>query len=365
VEKHDIYSEEFLININFQIQHKECILLKKMRILYSIYHTGLLLGEAQLLAKLGHEVFVAASCDDVTNFISLPDYKSSYFSSRKTLIDIHNKSISKKPELYNRANEYNIDMIIVSLDYYTNIQNFENSFTGVVMVRFFGREQPYNYDFMYPSLNMAKNKYIIACAYNEVIEHEHVQNRSKLKLLSLPLKFSISSDTWIGRNGPEEKIMFVCSDIKNPYYWNIYCSFIKNFGDLPYSIFGQQYANIENIPNLVSNLTEDEYYGEMVKYKVMFYHSTEPRHLHFHPIEAIKIGMPVIYMKNSLLGKYAPENVSACLTVEEAKEKVKRVLNNDYELIDNIISQNKRILEYFSEEQYARQFSLIEEGLKS
>ncbi len=41
----------------------------------------------------------------------------------------------------------------------------------------------------------------------------------------------------------------------------------------------------------------------------MFYHSQSPRHIHYHPFEAIKIGMPLVFMGGGMLDRMGGTNL--------------------------------------------------------
>jgi hypothetical protein len=90
----------------------------------------------------------------------------------------------------------------------------------------------------------------------------------------------------------------------------------------------------------------------------MFYHSTEPRHLHYHPIEAIYAGMPLIYMKPSLLYSFSqPDTVAACDTFPEAREKILSILDGNTAFINRVRKENQYILEAFSTSHYIQHWN--------
>ncbi|HGT9206800.1 TPA: hypothetical protein ACM4J4_004970, partial [Escherichia coli] len=74
----------------------------------------------------------------------------------------------------------------------------------------------------------------------------------------------------------------------------------------------------------------DTHNNNMNKSRVMFYHSQEPNHIHYHPFEAIKNGMPLIFMANGMLDKLGGINLPGrCKTINEAKNKIKRLMDGD------------------------------------
>ncbi|MFQ3594059.1 MAG: hypothetical protein SNJ82_12840, partial [Gemmataceae bacterium] len=82
--------------------------------------------------------------------------------------------------------------------------------------------------------------------------------------------------------------------------------------------------------------------------QVMYYHSREPRHIHYHPLEAIVHGMPVIYMRGGLMEAFdTGSQAGACHTHEEARQKIQRVLAGDQAFIREVQTSQQTILETF------------------
>ena len=66
-----------------------------------------------------------------------------------------------------------------------------------------------------------------------------------------------------------------------------------------------------------NNLDDDEYYRGIATCKCLFYHSIEERHLHYHPLEAIVIGIPIIFFEQSLLSSYLANSEGRCKNIDE------------------------------------------------
>ena len=146
------------------------------------------------------------------------------------------------------------------------------------------------------------------------------------------------------------KIVFVCSKIEVcSYYTDIYNKFIKEFvPQYKYILLGKNNEKI-NDENKFNNLPDEQYYKKISEHKVMYYHSQEPNHLHYHPLEAIIIGIPVIFYENSLLTSYLPNSPGKCKDINEVYLKLNTIFNNDIEFINNIIhEQNKCIDKLFA-----------------
>ena len=80
----------------------------------------------------------------------------------------------------------------------------------------------------------------------------------------------------------------------------------------------------------------------MSECKLMYYHSTEPRHLHYHPIEALIIGLPVLFHKESLLNSFLMNSPGKCNDINEVHAKIDRILNNDVAFINKIKKEQQK-----------------------
>jgi glycosyltransferase involved in cell wall biosynthesis len=150
----------------------------------------------------------------------------------------------------------------------------------------------------------------------------------------------------------------VCPSIKTAplYYGAIYKQFKTDFGEFPHIISGSQPIPVPD-PNVTGFVTEDRMLRFYRELQVMYYHSREPRHIHYHPLEAIVHGMPVVYMRGGLMESFDKGNqAGACDTVAEARLKVKKVLRGDQEFIRAIQSSQNTIVETFRPENVRKQW---------
>jgi len=80
--------------------------------------------------------------------------------------------------------------------------------------------------------------------------------------------------------------------------------------------------------------------------RVMFYHGTEPNHVHYHPFEAIRAGMPLVFMGGGMLDRFGGKTLPGrCKTLREARSKIDRILHGDEGLIAAIRDTQGRLLE--------------------
>lgn len=234
------------------------------------------------------------------------------------------------------------------------VNNVLESFSGKVFLRAFGRDGSNNYA-TFPSLSKKtitriqdQNNVWFAQAYDNLTEVEPFW----IRRISVHLPIGVGENPSFQKNswsGKENRILFICSRIRtSPYYTSIYDTFIKDFGNFPHTIAGHQLIPV-NEANVIENLPDEDYYELFKQCKVMFYHSREERHLHYHPLEAIVIGMPVIYMSGGMLDHLAGEKLpNSCETIQEAKEKIKRVLDGDEEFISLLQQSQQKIFNSLS-----------------
>jgi hypothetical protein len=224
------------------------------------------------------------------------------------------------------------------------IKQLIESFTGKIFYRCFGREstcryndrvlydKKINYIFSYPEI------YSFECSHPDNL---FTSDNSHIVPLGLSNKFIMK---YISSYNPiNNKICFICSKINlNPYYTDIYNTFLNNFKSYDYLLLGKD--NKINDKKSLCELDDANFYKNMSQCKLLYYHSKEPRHLHYHPFEAIIIGMPVIFHNESLLSSYLPNSPGNCKTLDEIKNKINKIINNDIIFINQIITEQNKII---------------------
>ena len=161
--------------------------------------------------------------------------------------------------------------------------------------------------------------------------------------------YQISILKILSGGGDSNQILFVCPRINSSeYYNNIYKKFKQSFGSMPHVIPGAQPVKVKNDPSVIGFINTEKYIELFRTSKVMFYLSNEERHLHYHPIEAVKYGLPVVFMAGGMLEYLAKKEIpGCCYSVEEAQEKISRIFDGDKKLIQEITSSQKILLKEF------------------
>lgn len=150
-------------------------------------------------------------------------------------------------------------------------------------------------------------------------------------------------DEW---EGQDKRILFVCPDLGfNEYYQKVYADFRRHFGDLPYVVGGGQPIKVDD-PHVLGYLSAESYARNMRDLRVMYYHSQEPRHIHYHPFEAVRAGMPLIFLAGGMLDSLGGKDLPGrCESEAVARKKIERILSGDQKLIEDVRQSQIKVLE--------------------
>lgn len=314
-----------------------------------------------MIRSLGLEVYTSKLLPHSNEFLSASiDYSDDFYStlpeSVLTCLNTHNfYEDSFTPEVTNYLNTY--CEVVIAGAFPKLLTELVRHYKGRILIRVFGREAPYNYSDYFKTLDGGKlwsrlteisHRFWLAASYVTIpeIEDSLLKARSIILPLGIPKRHIPDKFFW---QGSIKKVLFVCPRIASHafYYGNIYEEFKENLGDFPYLVAGHQPKKV-NDPNVMEFASDDIYRAWFKDLALMFYHSREPRHLHYHPLEAIASGMPVIYMRGGLMEMFGgQEQPGACEDYHEAREKISRILNGDDEFIKAIQQSQLEILKPF------------------
>ncbi len=349
------------------------------RILYLINHVTLLESECVLLENLGFELFLSKEHKDI-HFSSMTyKFDKTLTISKEDLAKLNRTNFYTDeitPELSKIINK-NFDMIIVPNLYPLAFKMAEID-QNLFMIRAFGYEGDKTYESMTiqspefsgirklfkPKILRYYNKmtkclyqmgkrFYLGVSYEKIIDNEtpFFKKHSVYLPIGIPQAIWQKQNMW---NGKEKRVAFVCSLIDNPYYEKVYKTFKQNFSDISHIILGKQSGKYKD-KQVTGYLPREEYDKYLIDNAVLFYHSQEKRHLHYHPLEAIIMGVPVIYMDGGELEDLGgTEQPGLCHSFEEAREKIKRILSDDYEFIQEIKTRQTQILHNFKDD-YVKQ----------
>jgi hypothetical protein len=231
----------------------------------------------------------------------------------------------------------------------------------IARLRLPGRDRPEFRNVVTAEMLRVRDRLHLSAAYEQIIDHERpfLRARAVFMPLALPERLLAAADTW---TGGEDRVLFICPNIDQiDYYRRIYLRFREELGGFPYWIAGRQDLDGVDVPlttqddgilGYVPRARLDELMRRCV---CLFYHSQEPRHLHYHPLEAIVAGQPLVFMAGGLLEALGgADQPGLCRTYAEARDKIARLRGGDRALRDAIRTRQRGILAAFDHDRCVR-----------
>jgi glycosyltransferase involved in cell wall biosynthesis len=333
----------------------------KRRVLWLINHSTLRAFEVPLLISLGLEVYTSKL---------YPRHQTSFRSSSADFSFDRSLTIPGDDLARLNAHDFYQQPLFPSVRSIVNrhfdaaicgffpgmLREFADRFDGLLLLRAFGLADNESYAAILRRMHMANlldrfarmgSRFRFAQCYHTIQDAEpDVLRRAAIDLpLGLPEETLGHRDSWTGQR---KALLFFCPGINvaPKYYGAIYRDFKRAFGALPHIIAGEQRVPVDDAA-VRGFRPRDEVVGWFRECAAMFYHSIERRHLHYHPLEAIVYGMPLVFMRQGYLGLLDPTQPGACDTLDEARHKVERILAGDRALIDAIRTRQARLLDSF------------------
>ena len=329
------------------------------RVMWILNHTAARKFELPMLQKLGYEIFAPKSYPNNPGFrsASVDGKWDQTLSIPKADLDLLNSADwyrGASNEAWRIANKYFDLLFCIVFDARSTEKTCRN-FDGDILWRAYGLARDtgtYSHVVNLPEYSRAHYAFKQRGArfwFGEAYPHLHEveDNWIKKRAVYLPLGMAGASEPanqpWAGG---DRRILFVCPDIGSNYvYAEIYQEFKKHLGDLPYAIGGTQSVKLHD-PNILGYLPLEKHIENMAKMQCMFYHSREPRHIHYHPFEAIKVGMPLVFMSDGMLDRMGGIKLPGrAKTWREAKAKLERILDGDTQFIQEITASQSVLLE--------------------
>ncbi|GEO14616.1 hypothetical protein MAE02_23120 [Microvirga aerophila] len=264
----------------------------------------------------------------------------------------------------------NFDVLIAGFSYYTLVlSEAAKKFNGLICARAFGREYPRTYaDFdqygMMPGvlaeLDRLGSRFVFAQGYENLAEIEPEALQRHAQTVGIPLPKQIFHYEGIWKGGGENAIFLCPSITTSAFYQEIYKGIKESFSYLPHIIFGKQSGNV-NDPCVLPYLSDSELVELYENAPVFVYPHTEPRHVHYSPLEAMVVGTPVLYLKDALIDRLSgnADVPGRCDGVEEMQEKAMRLVRGDKLLAERIRSNQSRVIDRFSIDRAKKQWLSI------
>jgi len=337
------------------------------RIMWLINHTTLRAFELPQLKRLGiTEIFTPKNFPyDEGNLSASVTYefdKTLNLSEAEIQLlneqEWYKEASSEAWEIVNR----HFDTIFLAF-FPTQLESILRNFKGTIVLRAFGLAGEETYSNLIRQLggvSLQKRvmdagvRFWFGMGYSQLADKEERFIAEHAVYLPVGLKNIDISNKW---QGNDNHILFVCPRIAtSPYFRNIYEKFKKNFDGMPYRIGGAQAIPVGD-PNVLGFLSTDAYHNIMQQSRVMFYHSQEePNNIHYHPFEAIRVGMPLVFMAGGMLDTMGGSDLPGrCKNVAGARRKIQRLIKGDKKLLKSIKESQAVLLKQMNPE-YCAEF---------
>lgn len=335
---------------------------KPRRVMWLLNHTSARKFEIPMLKKLGFtEIFLPKIVSD-----PLFHRSASIDSSEDANLSIppDDLAILNAVDWYDNPTQ---DAVEIANKYFDvaffigtgpTVRALTHYFKGILIYRAYGLSREYSYAELINAITNelgckwirdVGNRFFLGQVFNEIkdVEPDFLKKRAIFLPIGVPHKTFTTK--W---EGDIKSIFFVCPDVVfNKYYLDILEQFKKDFSDFHYTIGGSQLIMPYDTSNILGFVTNERHAQNMRSMRVMFYHSDEPRHIHYHPLEAIQAGMPLIFMGGGVLDRWGGKSLPGrCTTIKEARQKIKRILNDDWAFINEVVESQTVILDAISHE---------------
>jgi glycosyltransferase involved in cell wall biosynthesis len=331
---------------------------KNKRILWLINHQTLMEFEPALLENLGYEVYIPKLFPQSAEFRSaaVTDEFDSHLTIPAEALELLNNfnfyTTRMPPKIRHIVNTYFRIAFVIPIP--IQLEQVFQHFEGHIILHAFGLVHTSSYDRVLTiffgegvreTIARLGSRFHFGIAYQNIAEAEpdYLRSREMFLPIGVPPRFFSHGDVW---KGDDKRLFFICPAIKeNPYYANVYREFKKDFNDIPHVIGGWQSKEI-NDPAIIGGVDRVKFDDLLCNLRVMYYHSHEPHHVHYHPLEAMAMGMPVVFMQEGMLGQIDKNGnqPGACKTISEARKKIRRILDGDNKFAHEIRSAQKRLL---------------------
>lgn len=332
--------------------------MEKKRALWLMNHRTLRAFEVPMLIDMGYEVYCPKMFPyDEGNMSASVDYQ--YDETLTIPAEVLNEL--NKVDFYKEVPCHILDLMNKYFDialfgfFPEQLKMLVEGFKGILVMQPFGLsndmtytaviEQTLGISFIEKMQNLGE-RFFFGQSYENIAEIECRFFQTRSMYLPLGLKDAYVNDNWVGG---DNRILFVCPRINtSPYFNNIYSTFKKDFKGFDYVIGGAQPIEVTSDSKVAGFIPNEQYTYNMTHLSVMYYHSREKRHLHYHPLEAVKNGMPLIYMNGGLLEEIAGKKlIGSCDTIKEARRKISRIMSGDKSFIKKVKQEQEVLLKPF------------------
>ncbi len=323
------------------------------RVFYCINHTTLLKNDVLILRKLGFEVYVPKSLpsDEGAKISASVDlsYDSATTLKRNILDQLNSVNFYDSTANARILNliEGNFSFVITAA-YHVPVLSFLRAKIPVY-IRVFGREMNLTYGEYLPKNVISRKDCKILSAYEHLYEVEKMDLARRF--IFAPITCEPQPPYRI-RSVTEKAVLYQRSRL------HIHKEFITSANSVaetfaasavPVHFYGTETHLIPEFRGKnLGRLTDEEVKLVFSSYVAMYYDSVDERHLHYHPLEAMHAGMPVVFLQKGMLGRIFKDSYGMANDVPHAIEIIRRLVNGDEDLSERIVAQQSLfVTQYF------------------
>jgi hypothetical protein len=333
-----------------------------MRIFWLLNHKTLVDFEVPVLVKSGWEVLTPKKypAERFRSSSVSYDYDQSLTIPNHVLEKLNNFNFYEEewsPLVTYYLNKY-FD-VIFTFPHYKILPNSLKRFMGVVVLRLFGQDNYENYyqflQQMYgfsiiDQIEARKDKLITGFGYLQSLENESdLLTKNAVYLpIGVPSTFYKFKNSHKGGTG---KVLLVCPNrITGPYSVEQF----KRFSETTLGI-GRIIVDSEDEANgdseVVFNPNRDDLLSLYIASDCFYTPTTAKSHTLYSPIEALIVGLPLVFHSNSLLGNMFPKNtIGAVASKDEARHLIKAITDGESSLVEDIKKSQQGLGELFHED---------------
>jgi glycosyltransferase involved in cell wall biosynthesis len=312
------------------------------RVMWLLNHSAARKFEVAMLKKLGFsEIFLPKSFPQDVSFRSA---SVDHSEDGNLSIPAHDLAILNAADWYRGpsrdtwevANKH-FDVLFFIMYDPSFIRGVAKHFRGAAILRGYGLESGNSYTQLIKLDGLRALdglQFWFGAAYPNLAATEAPWFRKREVYLPVGLHDCQVHDDWSGKDCT---VFVVCPDIAaNPYYTRAYRTLREQLEGFHYAVGGAQ-SLASNDPNVLGWVSDEQHRRNMREFRVMYYNSTEPNHVHYHPFEAIRVGMPLVFLGGGMLDRMGGTDLPGrCENANEARAKLRRILGGERRLIDDI-----------------------------
>jgi len=201
----------------------------------------------------------------------------------------------------------------------------------------------------------------ILSTLQEPEDEQFVRNAQPLRAFVTPSR--LGGERWSAA-ASEPYVVDTIPRLHTDFYLGNYRRFIADHGELPLKILGgnEPRGGVLDDARIVGRLPAAEYYAAAARARLSIYHGRVRDHLHYHPLEFMTLGVPVLFhcdtalaAEAELIGKSAQELAEAGMFSDAAEaNRIARAALADAQ-VGAAIAANQR---FFLERIFARSAAL-------